>query len=187
MITIDMRNKACPAPVVETKRALDKSDDTICTIVDNKIAVENITKMIEDLGCQIEVTESNENLFYVYTSKSGKLEINNVEFKNILVLRSEFMGEDASIGESLMQACIHTLNDLNTIPKKIVLYNSSVKLFEKSEAILNDFKNLESMGVEIISCGACINHYGIKNNVGKITNMYEILNILTSDEKIIYI
>lgn len=187
MITIDMRNKACPQPVIETKRALDKNVGTICTIVDNVTAVENITKMVNDLNCQIEVNKASDNLFYVYVANDGNLKISNTTFKNILVLKSEFMGEDPEIGTNLMQACIHTLCDIDNIPKTIILYNSAVKLFEKSENIYNDFKNLEQMGVEIISCGACITHFGIEKNIGSITNMYEILQRLSSDEKIIYV
>ncbi|MFV0424831.1 MAG: sulfurtransferase-like selenium metabolism protein YedF [Bacilli bacterium] len=187
MITLDMRKKACPQPVIETKRALDANTDTICTIVDNITAVENITKMAKDLNCQIEVTKSNDTLFYVYTSNTGDLKITEINFKNVLVLNSEFMGENQELGASLMQACIHTLCDIDNIPKTIVLYNSAVKLFENNENIYNDFENLEKMGVEIISCGACINFYNITKNVGRITNMYEILQILSSDEKIIYV
>ncbi len=186
MITLDMRKKACPQPVIETKRALDSETQTICTIVDNITAVENITKMANDLGCQLEVTKSSDTLYYVYIS-NDEIKINNVKFENVLVLRSEFMGENKELGASLMQACIHTLCDIDTIPKTIILYNSSVKLFEKSENIYNDFKNLENMGVEILSCGACISHYDVKKHVGKITNMYEILQILSSDQKIMYI
>ncbi len=186
MITLDMRNEACPKPVIETKRALDSNTDTICTIVDNITAVENITKMTDDLGCQIEVTKSSDSLYYVYTS-SDEIKINNTKFENILVLNSEYMGEDKELGSNLMQACIHTLCDIDTIPRTIILYNSGVKLFEKNENIYNDLKNLESLGVEIVSCGACITYYDIKNHIGTITNMYDILQRLTTEEKIIYV
>lgn len=186
MITLDMRGKVCPQPVIETKRALDINDETICTIVDNITAVENITKMANDLKISVESTKSNDQLFYVYTSKDSDIIINNIELKNTLVLRSQFMGQDHELGSNLMQACIHTLQDINNIPKTIILYNSAVNLFN-NESIRNDFVTLENMGVEIISCGACIDFYTIDNNVGRITNMYEILQILSSDEKLIYV
>ena len=46
---------------------------------------------------------------------------------------------------------------------------------EGSES-LEDLRQLEAMGVEILTCGTCLNHYGLteKLGVGGITNMYEI-------------
>ncbi len=187
MITLDMKGKACPIPVIETKKALNNNSDTICTIVDNSIAVENIIKMAKDINANVEVNTVSETLHYIYTSLDTDIVINPVSFKNTLVINSEFMGEDPVIGANLIQACIHTLSDLDTIPKQIIFYNSAVKLFEKSEHIYNDLTHLHSLGVELISCGACINHYGITKNIGRTTNMYEIMQILTSDSKIVYI
>ncbi|MFV0498806.1 MAG: sulfurtransferase-like selenium metabolism protein YedF [Bacilli bacterium] len=186
MITLDMRNKACPQPVIETKRELDNNNETVCTIVDNIIAVENITKMIKDINGKVEVSKTSDTLYYVYCSTTD-LNIKKTNFKNILVFNSEFMGENKELGANLIQACIHTLCDIDNIPKTIILYNSAVKLFENNDNIYNDFKSLEKMGVNIISCGACIKYFDVKNNIGSVTNMYEILQLITSEEKVIYV
>ena len=43
MKTLDCRGLECPLPVVKTKEAL-KDENAVSTIVDNEIAVENLTK-----------------------------------------------------------------------------------------------------------------------------------------------
>lgn len=43
MKTLDCRGLECPLPVVKTKEAL-KEENVVSTIVDNEIAVENLTK-----------------------------------------------------------------------------------------------------------------------------------------------
>ncbi len=187
MKTLDMRNKTCPIPVIETKKALDISDETICTVVDNKIASENVERMAIDIGASVEVKESSNNLFYVYTTLNGTIETDTFNLKNVLVLNSEFMGQDPEIGANLMQACIHTLSDIDVIPEYIILYNSAVKLFETNENIYNDLLHLSNLGVNIISCGACIEHYNITKNIGEITNMYNILQLLTKADKVVYV
>ena len=46
---------------------------------------------------------------------------------------------------------------------------------------MEDLKNLEAQGVEILTCGTCLNHYGLadKLKVGSVTNMYEIVERMT--------
>jgi len=46
---------------------------------------------------------------------------------------------------------------------------------------------MEAMGVEIRTCGTCLNHYGLEERlrVGDVTNMYDITEILMQAEKII--
>ena len=43
--------------------------------------------------------------------------------------------------------------------------------------MLDDLKKLAEAGVEIMSCGTCLNHYGISDKlaVGEVTNMYVIV------------
>lgn len=42
--------------------------------------------------------------------------------------------------------------------------------------MLEDLKALEAEGVEILTCGTCLNHYGLTEQlaVGEVTNMYVI-------------
>jgi sulfur relay (sulfurtransferase) complex TusBCD TusD component (DsrE family) len=46
---------------------------------------------------------------------------------------------------------------------------------------------MEAQGVEIITCGTCLNYYGLteKLSVGSVTNMYVIVEKLTQAGKVI--
>ncbi len=113
--------------------------------------------------------------------------MNGQNLKNILVINSEYMGEEQTIGANLMQAAIHTLCDIDSIPSKIIFYNSGVKLFEKNESIYNDLKYLESVGVEFYLCKTCVDYFNVENHLGKVTNMFEILSLINGDDKVIYL
>ena len=45
---------------------------------------------------------------------------------------------------------------------------------------LEDLKSLEAEGVKILTCGTCLDFYGLKEKlaVGGVTNMYEIVEIM---------
>jgi len=49
-----------------------------------------------------------------------------------------------------------------------------------NEKTIADLKKLEEAGVEILSCGLCLDYYKLKESlkVGTITNMYRIVEIL---------
>ena len=55
------------------------------------------------------------------------------------------------------------------------------------EDILSDIRSMEEQGVQILSCGTCLNHYGLseKLQVGTVTNMYEIVEKLSKAGRII--
>lgn len=50
-----------------------------------------------------------------------------------------------------------------------------------------DLKSLEAEGVKILTCGTCLDFYGLKESlaVGSVTNMYEIVEIMENASTII--
>ena len=52
MINVNALGDACPIPVVKTKKAIQelKGAGEVCVLVDNEIAVENLTKMAQQKG-----------------------------------------------------------------------------------------------------------------------------------------
>ena len=46
---------------------------------------------------------------------------------------------------------------------------------------------MEAQGVEILTCGTCLNYYGLseKLQVGNVTNMYTIVEKMASADKIV--
>ena len=54
MIKIDARGDTCPLPVVKAKKAIAElhGSGEVEVLVDNEIAVQNLTKMAKQKGCQ---------------------------------------------------------------------------------------------------------------------------------------
>ncbi|MDD4089467.1 MAG: sulfurtransferase-like selenium metabolism protein YedF [Tissierellia bacterium] len=188
---IDARGKACPLPVIETKKALSTFivGDTLEVLVDNFIAVQNLSKLAnsENFVYSYEKIDENhyvsrfgtgQNAKYESTKALNSTESNTATTQNIiLVLSSDKMGEgDEELGHILMKGFIYALTEQDVLPKTILLYNNGAKLSVEGSDSLGDLKTLESQGVEILTCGTCLNYYGLSEKlaVGTVTNMYVI-------------
>lgn len=105
-----------------------------------------------------------------------------------VVLSSGQMGQgDEALGKLLMKGFLYALTQQDKLPGTILLYNGGAKLSCEGSDSLGDLKELEAQGVEILTCGTCLNHYGLgdKLAVGSITNMYEIVERMTGAKKIV--
>ena len=88
---------------------------------------------------------------------------------------------DPALGTLLMKGFIYALTQQDVLPETILLYNGGAFLSCEGSDNLEDLKTLEAQGVEILTCGTCLNHYGIGDRlrVGSVTNMYEIAERMT--------
>ena len=114
--------------------------------------------------------------------------MNDTERGMVVVLSSDEMGEkDSTLGRLLMKSFIYALTEQERLPETILLYNGGAWLSCEGADSLEDLRNLESQGVEILTCGTCLNHYGLSEKlaVGSVTNMYQIAQILTEAGKVI--
>ncbi|WP_213951028.1 sulfurtransferase-like selenium metabolism protein YedF [Tepidanaerobacter syntrophicus] len=203
--TIDARGKACPIPVVETKKVLETlhEGDITEVIVDNFIAAQNLTKMAEQKKLPIVSKKINENNYLVTitvidASKNETAETvekavclqDNRLVETVIVISSDKMGEgDEKLGHILMKGFIYALTEQDKLPETILLYNSGVYLSVEDSDSLADLKLLESQGVEILTCGTCLNHYGLTERlgVGSVTNMYVIVEKQLNATKVVKI
>lgn len=71
-LVIDARGDACPIPVVKTLKALGAlaGPGEVETIVDNKVAVENLTRMASSKGCASAAEQTAEKEWHVTTTAS---------------------------------------------------------------------------------------------------------------------
>lgn len=209
---IDARGKQCPMPVIETKKALkEMTEGMVEVLVDNEIAVQNLTKMAKQmkLNCSSEKVAANHYAVHIEVLKNiaemlqsqdaGNLvqntaspieesHLESTEENTIVVLSSNGMGEgNEELAKVLMKGFIYALTELDKLPKKILLYNSGAKLSIQGSDSLEDLRLLESKGVEILTCGACLNFYEIADQlaVGSVTNMYAIAESMMEAIKII--
>lgn len=185
-IEVDARGQACPRPVIMTKKALDEiNEGVVTTIVDNEVAKENVSKLAKSSGYELEVQKGNDNEYYIHITK-GEVEETNVcipdTFKDMTIaFSSNIMGRGSEeLGKILIKSFIYALTESTPYPATLVFYNGGVQLTSEGSEVLDDLEKLADQGVEILSCGTCLDFYGLKGKlrVGSVTNMYTILEKL---------
>lgn len=205
---LDERGKQCPLPVIDTKKALAAcaSGELVEVIVDNEIAVQNLRKMAGHKGLECSFEKTGYMEFVVRIKSMGRVDADNGQPEGgnkeveqtaveetlrepesgcrrmVVVLASNEMGQgDGILGKILMKGFIYALTQQDTLPETVILYNSGAYLSCEGSDNLEDLKALEVRGVEVLTCGTCLNHYklGEKLKVGTVTNMYEIVERMT--------
>ncbi len=201
MIKVDAMGDTCPIPVVKTKNAIKELNGSgeVMTLVDNEIAVQNLTKMANQKGYGVKSQKLGEGQYEVIMTISAESveaaeEEQTVCYpdarkKNtVVVLSSSTMGNgDDELGAILMKGFIYALSQQEELPTTILMYNGGAKISCEESPSLEDLKSLEAQGVEILTCGTCLNHYGLtdKLKVGEVTNMYVIAEKMTQADLIV--
>ena len=179
-IEVNAMGDACPLPVVKTLKALKQLDGegAVVTSVDNETAVKNISKM-SDAEWHVTVAtagavavadpEQDGAAFCDASASKGKL---------VISVYTDCMGRgDDELGHKLMKAFIFAVTQQEELPATMLFYNGGAKLTVEGSPVLDDLKGLAEQGVEILTCGTCLDHFGIKDQlaVGEVTNMYVIV------------
>lgn len=105
-----------------------------------------------------------------------------------MVVSSDRMGSgDEELGTVLMKGFLFALTQLTELPGKILFYNGGARLTCKGSESVEDLKAMERQGVEILTCGTCLDYYGLKEKleVGGVTNMYTIVETMNQAGKIV--
>ncbi len=187
--TIDARGLACPEPVIMTRKALESQQvDEVLAIVDNRAALENISRMVEtmNLGSMV---EEQDGLFYINITKEDMApQKQSLKGGAVLVVKSNVLGQgDDQLGGILMKSFMYTLTQMEGELKTLILINSGVMLTTSGSEMLDHIKNLAHTGVEVLSCGTCLDFYGLadKLEVGIVSNMYTIAEEMFHARKLI--
>ncbi len=203
MIQVNALGDACPIPVVKTKNAIKElgGSGVVETLVDNEIAVQNLTKMANQKGYRVSSKKLSDRQYQVTmeigggeTAKAPEVAaapeacIPDARENTVVVIASATMGEgDPELGRLLMKGYIYALTQLDTLPKTLLFYNGGAALTCEGSVSLEDLKSLEAQGVQILTCGTCLNHYGLTDSlkVGEVTNMYVIAETMAGAAKIV--
>ena len=188
-IEVDARGLPCPRPVIETKKALDGMETgTVIILVDNPESRDNVARFAGSRGCRVEVQE-DKGVFRLTLVKDSFTEDHKEKESTIVVLiTSDVFGiGDKRLGEILMKAFLNTLWDAETRPAKLLFMNSAVNLTTEGSEVLETLRLLEKEGVQVFSCGTCLEYYKLKEklSVGSVTNMYDTVDALLSADKVI--
>ena len=82
----------------------------------------------------------------------------------MLVVGSDVLGKDETIGRVLMKGFFETMKAYKQLPHTIFFLNAGVQLTTNAETI-PILKEIETMGVEIYSCGTCLKHYDLESSL----------------------
>ena len=189
MIRVNAIGDACPLPVIKTMNALKElgGAGTVEVLVDNEVAVQNLTRLAENKGCTIKTERVSEKEYRVTLTASRAVEqtgdeanfctVPAAQKKIVVVISADHMGEgNDELGRILLKGFLFALMQQETLPSTILFYNGGASVTCEGSASLDDLRELAKLGVEILTCGTCLNYYGLtdKLRVGEITNMYVI-------------
>ena len=187
-IKVDALGDACPLPVVKAKKAISELQGAgqVEVLVDNEIAVQNLTKMAQQKGYQYSAEKLEERkyrvLFTLGEAADAPVCAPDARTDTVVAISAAVMGDGSEeLGKTLLKAFVFALTQQDKLPKTILFYNGGAALTCEGSAMLEDLKALEAQGVEILTCGTCLNFYGLteKLAVGSVTNMYTIAEKLT--------
>lgn len=201
-ITVNAMGEQCPIPVVKATKALREMTEpgTLEVLVDNEVAVQNLTRMGTGQGCAVQTEKRGEGAYAVRILVStlpvsgGAAEPQapacaaKAGSGVVVAVGSRHMGRgDDELGAVLMKGFLFALGQLPELPGTILFYNGGAHLTTEGSESLEDLKNLEARGVEILTCGTCLNFYGLteKLAVGGVTNMYAIAEKLAGAGSVI--
>ncbi|MBQ7216088.1 MAG: sulfurtransferase-like selenium metabolism protein YedF, partial [Synergistaceae bacterium] len=174
-----------------TKAEIDKGAQELEVLVDNDIAVSNVTRLLNNRGYSVELTRSgNERRLSAKKTASGEAApAKREELLAILVAHDVLGGNDRELGEVLMKAFLGCLSKLSRRPAVMAFMNEGVKLVLEDSSACEYIKELEKAGTKILVCGTCTTHFGIteKVAVGTFSNMFEIMEMVTgADNTLIF-
>jgi selenium metabolism protein YedF len=198
MKEIDARGLACPAPVLQTKAALqEESPNGVRVVVDNAASQQNVQRFLESQGFQTTLEQAGTDYVVIGNCDSMSsvqpqpaMEA-HCDAKKIMVMcatdRIGF-GDDA-LGLKLMVNFLRTLKELGDELWRLVFVNNGVKLTIDGSDVLEDLKECEKGGLKILVCGTCLDHFNLldRKQVGETTNMLDIVTAMQLADKVINI
>ena len=197
MKTIDVRDLACPGPVLKLRDLLETGEREICLHVADELSRSNVSRFAVSRGAGVEVAEHGDGSFMVTIMARDDAEGARPGEEALLVcdvpeaaapvgprvvqITAGTMGSgDDELGALLLRSFLKTQAELERRPNAIIFYNDGVKLCCEGSLLLDDLRALERAGIEIIACGTCLNFFelGDRLRVGRVTDMLEIASQL---------
>ncbi len=193
----DAKGLACPQPVIMAKKALSGvSEGLITVIVDSEASRENVRRFAESQGCTVTVTEKDGD-FHLEIAKGytcpvpGQSEapIRQTTKKRAMFIQSDSIGPDEGLGKKLMKAFLENMVELedNELPERVIFVNRGVFITCCWNDTIEKLSDLEKRGVDIFSCGACLDYFKIadKLKIGKVGNAFDTVQTLVRYDNVI--
>jgi selenium metabolism protein YedF len=197
MKEIDARGLACPAPVLQTKAALQaEALDRIQVVVDNAPSQQNVQRFLESQGFTTTLSQNGKDYLVIGNGdrqavpQAPPVDAQSVEAhqKIMVMCTSDRMGYgDDDLGRKLMVNYIRTLAEMGPELWRLVFVNNGVKLTIDGSEVLADLQAYAEKGLEILVCGTCLDHFDLlgQKRVGETTNMLDIVTATQLADKVI--
>jgi selenium metabolism protein YedF len=204
MKTIDVRDLACPGPVLKLRELLDSGEREIAMHVSDELSRTNVSRFAASRGADVEVTDGGGGSFVVAIRAGGNSvgarpseeellacevpETTAAGGPRVVQITAGTMGSgDDELGALLLRSFLKTQTELERKPDAILFYNDGVKLCCEGSYLLEDLQGLAAAGVEIIACGTCLNFFELADQlrVGRVTDMLEIAGRLADAGSIV--
>jgi len=200
---LDCRGMECPAPVLNVRNALEKeTTTTISVLVDNDAARQNVSRFLEHQNYQVQ-SDGEGDLFRVVgrcgegtsthapaSSPPVGLQSGAGSKKIMVLITGMYMGHgDDGLGDMLMFNFIKTLKEMGPDLWRVAFINSGVSFTSEGSDAVPFLQELAGNGVQIVACGACLAYFHIldKMQVGKVTNMLEIVTSMQHADSVVSI
>jgi len=195
---IDARGLSCPQPVVLTKKALE-DNARVTTIVDNETALENVKRLAGKFGFAVTVEPKGKSVYEIHIVRGADFNKDQDFVAScqtgaapsgpfVIAVTEDKMGRgNDELGAVLIKAFLHTVAGQAKKPDVMIFYNTGVTLTVQGSDVLEDLKQLESEGVQILVCGTCLNYFEIKDKLaaGVVSNMYDIVETMSNAGRLI--
>jgi len=197
-IEIDCRGLACPAPVLQTKDAIEADHPNIIKVtVDNEASKQNVTRFLKSQNFEVTVQEEGHDFRVIGRMEGGAVpdapvaEKPETGQKKIMVMvANDCMGHgDDELGSKLMLSFLKTLKEMGEELWRLVFLNNGVKLTTGDAEVLPVLKEYEERGLHILVCGTCLTYFNLldEKQVGETTNMLDIVTAMQLADKVINI
>ena len=165
---------------------------TVVTIVDNEVARDNVVRFAKNANYDVEVEQKDEN-YYIRICKgmsAGMETTLQTSSELVYVILGDKLGRgEDELGSVLMRSFFYSLAESEIKPGTLIFMNSGVNLVSEGSQVLTELMALEKNGTEILACGTCLDYYKLKEKlcVGSVSNMYAILEKMSTATKVITI
>ncbi len=199
MIKLDYSQHQCPYPVIETRKQMMAEPEQVLEVrVGDRAARDNVTRLANKMDYRADVKSVGKQFLLTLTpqgqqgdslpEQSAPAEHEAPTGKTVIYCGSDRMGNgDDEFGRVLLRNFIMTLLEMDPLPDTILFVNSGINLTTTGSKSLDSLKTLEEKGVDIASCGLCLDFYNKKEDlcVGRTTNMYEMAEVQCQARRVI--
>ncbi|MCF2620944.1 sulfurtransferase-like selenium metabolism protein YedF [Collinsella tanakaei] len=211
MIEIDSFGETCPKPVIRAMKALQDpaSEGSVRVCVDNTVAVENLKRLATSKRGTVAVDEIDGGWAVTIADVTAEAAENPAGDDAALVeasiacpvpepiavgqqvtvfVGSKALGQGAAeLGHILIKGLVYAMSQADEPPHRIVFFNDGAALTCEGSELVDDVRELERRGCEVLTCGTCLDFHGLRDKlaVGGVTNLYAISEFVLGPDKIV--